>query len=145
MTQRRTPQISPRKQPQQARSSGLVAAILQDVSQSPLERLRTLVHDFLQSECDEATVRVALADAAPLYRHAPEARESNRALRSFMREALPKSAAETREVAGELIFTTLSAVGKSSSETPRSSAQIKAYAGAMTDMFCAYLSALKRG
>jgi len=210
MTQRRTPQISPRKQPQQARSSGLVAAILQaatqvlaregaqrftvarvaekagvsvgsvyqyfpnkaailfrlqsdewrhttellraifeDVSQSPLERLRTLVHVFLQSECDEAMVRVALADAAPLYRHAPEARESraagNRALQSFMREALPKSTAETRELAGELIFTTLSAVGKSFSETPRSSAQVKAYAGAMADMFCAYLGALKRG
>jgi len=210
MTQRRTPQISPRKQPQQARSSGLVAAILQaatqvlakegaqrftvarvaekagvsvgsvyqyfpnkaailfrlqsdewrhttellraifeDVSQSPHERLRTLVHVFLQSECDEAMVRVALADAAPLYRHAPEARESraagNRALRSFMREALPKSTAETRELVGELIFATLSAVGKSFSETPRSSAQIKAYAGAMADMFCAYLGALKRG
>jgi hypothetical protein len=34
-------------------------------------------------------------------------------------------------------------VGKRFSDTPRSSAEIKTYAGVMADMFCAYLTALK--
>src|SRR5215472_1858760 len=120
MTARRSARISSRKQPQQARSAGLVATILQaavqvlakegahrfttarvaekagvsigslyqyfpnkaailfrlqsdewrqtiellrgileDVRKSPLERLRTLVHAFIRSECDEAAVRGA--------------------------------------------------------------------------------------
>jgi hypothetical protein len=88
------PQISRRKQPQQARSTELVAAvpeaavqvltnegaqrfttaqILEDRKKPPFERLRTLVHAFVRSECEEAEVRVALNDAAPLYRDAPEA------------------------------------------------------------------------
>jgi AcrR family transcriptional regulator len=137
MTRRRSPRISSRKQPQQARSTELVAAILhaavpvlakegaqrfttarvaekagvsvgslyqyfpnkaailfrlqsdewrqttqllrgilEDAQRSPLERLRALVHAFIRSECDEAAVRVALGDAAPFYRDAPEAEEA---------------------------------------------------------------------
>src|SRR5215218_2547666 len=44
----------------------LLRGILEDASRPPLERLRTLVHAFIRSECDEAAVRVALDDAAPL-------------------------------------------------------------------------------
>ena len=40
---------------------------------------------------------------------------------------------------------TLSAVGKEFSESPRSAAEIEAYADAMADMFCAYLTRLARG
>ena len=137
MTDRRNAQISSRKQPKQARSAELVAAILEaavqvlakegaqrfttarvaekagvsvgslyqyfpnkaailfrlqsdewrqttemmreileDIERPPLERLRTLVHAFIRSECDEAAMRVALNDAAPLYRDAPEAQEA---------------------------------------------------------------------
>jgi len=58
-----------------------------------LERLRKLVHMFIQSECDGAAVRVALDDAAPLYRDAPEAVEAQEAsdptIDAFMVEALP--------------------------------------------------------
>jgi AcrR family transcriptional regulator len=136
MTGRRSASISSRKQPQQARSSDLVAAILdaavqvlmkqgaqrfttarvaekagvsvgslyqyfpnkaailfrlqsdewrqtaallrdilEDATQPPPARLRRLVHAFIRSECEEAAVRVALNDAAPLYRDAPEAIE----------------------------------------------------------------------
>src|SRR3984885_7231650 len=46
---------------------------LEDTRRPPLQRLRRLVHAFVKSECDEADVRVALSDAAPLYRDAPEA------------------------------------------------------------------------
>ncbi|MBX9400323.1 TetR family transcriptional regulator [Lysobacter sp. BMK333-48F3] len=124
----------------------LWSGILADIERPPLERLRVLTHAFIRSECDEAQVRVALDDAAPLYRDAPEALDARasgeRAFETFMREALPDAAGPTRAVAGELITTTLSAVGKSFSESPRTAAEIEAYAEAMADMFCAYLKRL---
>lgn len=127
----------------------LLRDILEDVQRPPLERLRALVHAFIRSECDEAAVRVALDDAAPLYRDAPEAKEvkasGDRIVQVFMREALPDVSEATRDLAGDLITTTLSAVGKQFSETPRTSAEIEAYADAMADMFCAYLKSLKHG
>ncbi len=122
-------------------------AILGDTSKPTLERLRHLVHTFIRSECDEATVRVALDDAAPLYRDAPEAQdaraEGERAMGKFIREALPNATEETRALASDLICTTLSAGGKSFSGTPRAMVEIEDYADAMADMFCAYLKALK--
>jgi AcrR family transcriptional regulator len=204
MTDRRSPRISSRKQPKQARSTELVAAILEaavqvlakegaprfttarvaekagvsigsvyqyfpnkaailfrlqseewrqttdllrgvleDRRKPPLERLRVLVHAFIRSECDEAEMRVALNDTAPLYRDAPEAQEvrasGDRTVQVFMLEALPGASATARASAAELITTTLSAVGKRFSETPRTLAEIEAYADAMADMFCAYL------
>lgn len=207
MTERRTSSISSRKQPQQARSTELVAAILdaavqvltkegaqrfttarvaekagvsvgslyqyfpnkasilfrlqsdewrqnirllsdilKDAARPPLDRLRTLVHAFIRSECEEAAVRVALNDAAPLYRDAPEAREvraaGERIVEAFMREALPTTSGAVRAMAGDLITTTLSTVGKDFSESPRSQAEIESYADAMADMFCAYLKSL---
>jgi AcrR family transcriptional regulator len=130
-------------------TSDLLRGILEDVRRSPLERLRTLVHAFIRSECDEAEMRVALNDAAPLYRDAPQAREAraagDRTVQVFMQEALPEASEATRALAGDLITTTLSVVGKRFSETPRTSAEIEAYAQAMADMFCAYLRALEQG
>ncbi len=57
------------------RTTALLRAILEDKSQPPPARLRALVHAFIRSECEEATIRTALDDAAPLYRDAPEAAE----------------------------------------------------------------------
>jgi AcrR family transcriptional regulator len=207
MTDRASPRISSRKQPQQARSADLVAAILEaavqvlakegagrfttarvaekagvsvgsvyqyfpnkaailfrlqsdewrqttdllrdilaDVARPPLDRLRTLVHAFIRSECEEAGMRVALNDAAPLYRDAPEAQAVRVAgsdiVRDFMREALPQGSEEVRALAGDLVTTTLSQVGKAFSEAPRTEEKIAAYAEAMADMFVAYLRSL---
>jgi AcrR family transcriptional regulator len=210
MANRRKPQLSSRKQPQQARSSELVAVILeaalqvltkegaqrftttrvaekagvsvgslyqyfpnkaailfrlqndewrqttdllreilQDRRKPPLDRLRNLVHAFLRSECAEAQMRVALSDAAPLYRDAPEAKEarasSERTMQVFLQDALPKASKAARALAGDLIGTTLSTVGKRFSESPRISPETEAYAEAMADMFCAYLRGISRG
>lgn len=207
MTTRQTARISSRKQPQQARSTELVAAILQAAIQvlakegatrfttarvaekagvsvgsvyqyfpnkaailfrlqsdewqqttqmlrdildktdvAPLERLRTLVHAFIHSECEEAQMRVALNDAAPLYRDAPEAVEvraaGQRAFETFMLELLPDMPAERRALACDLILTTLSSVGKDFSGSPRTAAEIAVYADGMADMFRAYVNAL---
>ena len=130
------------------RTSELLRVILADRTKPPPARLRALVHAFIRSECEEAAIRVALNDAAPLYRDAPEAHDARAAgegiIAAFMREALPKASAATRELAGELIKTTLSEVGKRFSETPRSAAEIALYADGLADMFCAYLGELTR-
>lgn len=127
-------------------TTAMMRAILDDKATPPLDRLRRLVRAFVQSECDEAAIRGALNDAAPLYRDAPEAEaakgEWDNVSDAFMREALPGRPKPVRDLAGDLITTTLSAVGKDFSETPRTPAEIRKYADAMADMFCAYLKSL---
>jgi AcrR family transcriptional regulator len=129
-------------------TSELLRGILADRTKPPAVRLRALVHAFIRSECEEAAVRGALSDAAPLYRDAPEAQEARAAgegiVAGFMREALPEASEATRELAGELIKTTLAEVGKRFSETPRSGAAIVRHADGLADMFCAYLDELAR-
>ena len=92
-------------------TTDLMRSILQDAGSPPLDRLRMLVHAFFKSECDEAAVRGALNDAAPLYRDAPEAAEAmedwDSITDTFMREALPGRAKAVRDLAGDLIATTL--------------------------------------
>ena len=121
---------------------------LEDARRPPLERLRRLVHLFVKSECDEADVRVALADAAPLYRDAPEAHATRAAgaetIATFMREVLPEASDRVRAAAGELLKSTLSAVGKEFSESPRTKTEIARWSDAMADMFCAYLASLQK-
>lgn len=127
-------------------TSELLRGILADRTKPPPARLRALVHAFIRSECDEAATRGALSDAAPLYRDAPEAQDARAAgegiVAAFMREALPKASEATRELAGELIKTTMAEVGKRFSETPRCEAEIVRHADGLADMFCAYLDKL---
>ncbi|WP_434611565.1 TetR family transcriptional regulator [Pseudomonas sp. D2-30] len=128
-------------------TSDMLRDILEDPSTPPLSRLRTLVQAFIQSECDEAQIRVALNDAAPLYRDAPEhqaARTSVQAsVDAFMQQVLPDASMQTRALAGELIIATLSSVGKRFSAMPRVQQEVQSYADAMADMFCAYLKNLQ--
>ncbi|MFJ4246603.1 TetR family transcriptional regulator [Pseudomonas sp. NPDC089741] len=208
MTDRQTARISSRKQPQQARSADLVAAILQAAiqvltehgatrfttarvaekagvsigslyqyfpnkaailfrlqsdewlhttqmlqrilqqEQPPLDRLRTLVQAFIRSECEEAQMRGALNDAAPLYRDAPEAHEVRAAGRqifaAFMLELLPHVTDAIRTAACDLILTTLSSTGKDFSASPRSEQEISVFADALADMFSAYVVSLNQ-
>jgi len=127
-------------------TSELLNGILTDRAHPPLERLRRLTHAFLSSECDEAEVRIALGDAAPLYRDAPEADEiragSSQIIRDFIGEALPRVNSQTVELVADLIEATFTQVGSGFSETPRSDEEITRYADAMADMFAAYLEKL---
>lgn len=106
--------------------------ILGERTRPPLARLRLLVDTFIRSEFEEASLRIALDDAAPLYRDAPEAQEiheeGDRIVEAFMREALPDASEQTRQVSGELIIITMTSVGKVLSETPRTDAEIAAFA-----------------
>ena len=127
-------------------TTDLLCGILQDVEQPPLGRIRTLVHAFIRSECEEAAVRGALNDAAPLYRDAPEAQEvkamADRTVQSFTLETLPEAPEAVRAMTAELVMKTLSAVGADFSAKERTSAEIEAYSDALADMFCAYLQSL---
>ena len=86
-------------------------------------------------------------DAAPLYRDAPEAEEAKSATHPFMEEfileVLPGVSKPVRDVARDLIMTTLGTVGQDFSSTPRTEDEIDVYADAMSDMFCAYLRGLE--
>lgn len=129
------------------RTSALLRSILEDGTTLPLVRVRRLVRAFIQSECEEAAVRIALSDAAPLYRDAPEAIEAKKdnvqIFRTFLQEALPGVPDHKRMLAGDLIKMTLSQVGSSFSETPRTEAEIVAWSDALADMPCAYLEQLR--
>ncbi|ALM86169.1 TetR family transcriptional regulator [Bordetella sp. N] len=124
----------------------MLRSILEDTRHPPPARLRNLVHAFFKSECEEAAMRTALNDAAPLYRDAPETREvkanGQRTIQAFIDEAAPNAPTAQRALAGDVINATLGAVGKQFSETPRKPAEITTYADAVADMLCAYLAAL---
>ncbi len=129
-------------------TTGLLERILADSSLPPPERLRSAVRTFFRSECDEAQLRVALADAAPLYRDAPETRahrkKATRGVLAFMREVLPGLGAKEHAFAVDVIATAMSAIGEKISEQGRSRAEVDAFAAAMGDMFCSFLDGLAR-
>ncbi|AWN45425.1 TetR family transcriptional regulator [Methylobacterium terrae] len=130
-------------------TTALLRGILQDPAPSPPERLRAMVHAFVRSECEEAAMRGALGDAAPLYRDAPEAEDSRvaatDAIRAFLREAVPDLAEARCRIAGDLIAMTLGAVGEGISEMSADDPAVEAYADGLADMLCAYLARLAAG
>jgi AcrR family transcriptional regulator len=127
-------------------TSAMLRDILEDRTVPPGGRVRALVHAFIRSECEEATVRTALNDAAPFYRDAPEAAaahaESAHIVQAFLKESAPNASDAQRALAGDLIKTTVSEVGSSFSAVPRQPDEIHAYADALADMLCAYLERL---
>ncbi|HEY0328871.1 MAG TPA: TetR family transcriptional regulator [Rhodopseudomonas sp.] len=128
-------------------TGGLLAGILLDRSRPPRERLRLAVVAFVRSECEEAQIRGALDDAAPLYRDAPEARRlrlaGTKTARAFLREALPDIAQAELLVAADVVMMAMAAVGKQLSETGYASAAIDARAHALGEMLCGYLETLQ--
>jgi AcrR family transcriptional regulator len=128
-------------------TNDLLCGILEDERTSPMDRLRRLVHAFVRSECDEAAVRGALDDAAPLYRDAPEARTAKAsgktAIQAFMRKALPDATEQARLLAADLVTTTLTGVGKDFSTRPHALADVDIFADGLADMLCVYLESLR--
>jgi AcrR family transcriptional regulator len=127
-------------------TGAMIRNILEDQSRSPQRRLRDMVTAFIRSECEEAAVRIALGDAAPLYRDAPEAKEprmaGTRTLILFMRELLPAASDAQRMLAADIMAMSLAAVGKRVSEDGRSAEAVEAASCATADMFCAYLESV---
>ena len=131
------------------RTGELMHSILADTRRPPLERLRATVEAFFISGWEEAALRVALGDAAPSYRKAPEVAEHRRQgreqSRRFMAELLPGASPKERRFASDFVMTTMSVVGKKASEQARSRAEVEVWGRAMGEMLCAYLTQLSTG
>jgi len=125
----------------------LLDRILSDKSISTADRVRTVVREFFRSECDEAALRAALSDAAPMYRHAPETAEHHRAgtsrMASFVKEILPDVPSSQRRVAVDVFMTTISAVGKNISAQQRSRTEVNTLANAIAEMLNAYFDRVR--
>jgi AcrR family transcriptional regulator len=130
------------------RTATILEEILAPSATPPLTRLRVAVRAFFDSECDEAELRVALEDAAPLYRTAPEAqahrKKASRFIDAFLAEVMPAASKQKRAFAADLLTTTMSAMGKRVSEQGRSRAEVTAFANATGEMLCNYLDGLAK-
>jgi AcrR family transcriptional regulator len=128
-------------------TGALLHKIFTDTTLPPSERLRAATLAFFRSECEEAQLRVALGDAAPLYRDVPETDEHHvegtRRMQTFLKELLPSVSARERAFAADLIKTAMSSMGKAVSEQNRSRAEVDRLAMALGDMFCGYLERLE--
>ena len=127
-------------------TSTMFRDMLTDRTLEPMARLRAVTHAFVQSECAEAAMRIALDDAAPLYRDAPEAHEPRvrvlRVIEGFLAEAVPGLPAARYPIVGTLLGETLGAIGKSISERTTDPDEIAARSDALADMLCAYVASL---
>ena len=125
---------------------GQLEQILRDSNVAPLQRLRTAVRTYFQSECDEAEFRSALEEAAPLYLEAPEAHshalQGRRLMERFMQDALPQVPARERTVVADLMRVVMSSTGKALSSETRSRSEVDRLAAALGDMFCVYLESM---
>lgn len=121
----------------------LLEGILTNSDRLPFDRLREMVRVFFQTEWAEADLRMALDDAAPLYRDAPEAQENwqtcKHCMLGFMNEAVPQVPVENRAFIADVVMTVMTAVGERISEQARSELEVEIMAEAIGDMFCSYL------
>ena len=129
-------------------TAGLLQSILADRNRPPFERLRLVTRAFFRSECEEASLRVALSDTAALYRDAPESKEhkssADRYLLPLVQEVLPAASTKQRRLATEVVTMTLYTLGKKASELGRSLPEVDALAGQVGDMLCAYLEKMRK-
>lgn len=123
-----------------------IDAILGDEKRPAALRLRALLHTFFQSECDEAPLRLALDAAGPSYHDAPGSRSrrrrSQRIVRTFIAAAAPKASSQQRRFAAQLLFVTMTSLGKRISELHPESAEIERWAQAVSEMLTMYLAQL---
>jgi AcrR family transcriptional regulator len=121
----------------------LLEGILTNSDRLPFDRLREMVRVFFQTEWAEADLRMALNDAAPLYRDAPEAQENwqtfKRCMLGFINDALPQVPVENQAFIADLVMTVMTAVGERISEQARSELEVETMAEAIGDLFCSYL------
>jgi AcrR family transcriptional regulator len=126
----------------------LLDGILTDARLDAAERLRAAMRAFFRTECDEAPLRRALGDAAPLYRDAPQAREHRERgmpiLLDLVGRVAPGVPPQRRAFAAEFYVAVMSAMGKHISDADRTPAEVDEWANATADMFLAYLREARR-
>jgi AcrR family transcriptional regulator len=128
------------------KTSATVEALLGDAKQPPALRLRATMRAFFLSECEEAPLRVALDAATPNYHEAPEAQavreRGSLVVEEFVKAAAPRASRAQRAFAVELLFMTMSAVGKHVSERRPTPAETVRWADAVAAMLTTHLAGL---
>jgi AcrR family transcriptional regulator len=128
------------------RTGATIDSILADESLPPAPRLRKLLRAFFRSECEEAPLRLALDAAAPSYHSAPESRagrpSSQRIVAAFVAAATPRASPRQRRFAAQLLFITMTSIGKQLSEVRSAAADIDRWADAVSEMLTMYLAHL---
>ncbi|HEY3805376.1 MAG TPA: TetR family transcriptional regulator [Kofleriaceae bacterium] len=123
-----------------------IDAILGDTTQPPQQRLRTMIRAFFHSECEEAPLRNALDAATPDYHAAPESRakreRGRHVVRRFLAAAAPRATPRQRAHGAELVFMTMTSVGKQLSERRPTKAEVNRVADAIASMLTWYLAQL---
>jgi AcrR family transcriptional regulator len=123
-----------------------IDAILGDGKLPPARRLRKLLRAFFQSECDEAPLRLALDALAPSYHSAPESRAGRRRsqaiVSAFMTAAAPSASPRQRRFAAQLLFMTMTSLGKQLSERRPDASEIDRWADAVSEMLTMYFAQL---
>lgn len=141
-----------------ARTGAMIEAILSDEERSPADRLRDTTRAFFLSECEEAPYRRALDAAAPVWQDTPQTtvgrERSRRVVAAFLAAAAPYASAAQRDFASEILFLTITSVGKQVSErlgpgvatTGEGEARsgVEALADAIAAMLTNYLAELGR-
>lgn len=126
-----------------AATGKLLEGIVTDTRLDAAGRLHAVMRAFFRTEWDEAPLRRALGDAAPLYRDSQQARDRHESghptLAALIAEVAPGLTPKRRAFAVELYITSMTAIGKQVSETQRTPAEVDAWATATADMFLAYL------
>jgi AcrR family transcriptional regulator len=123
-----------------------IDTILSDEKLPPAQRLRALLRTFFRSECDEAPLRLALDAAAPSYHDAPESRarrrRSQRIVSAFVKAAAPNASPPQRRFAAQLLFMTMTSLGKQLSELHPDGTEIDRYATEVSKMLTMYFAHL---
>ncbi|HSY22708.1 MAG TPA: TetR/AcrR family transcriptional regulator [Polyangiaceae bacterium] len=131
------------------KTGAAIDTLLGDTSRAPAERLRATMRAFFQSECDEAPLRLALDAATPNYHDAPESkahrRRSRSVVRAFVAAAAPRASPSQRRFAADLLFMTMTAIGKQVSERRPTEAEARRWADATAAMVTGYLAQLSPG
>ena len=129
-----------------AKTGEVIDAILGDDRLPPARRLRKLLRAFFQSECDEAPLRLALDPVTPSYHGAPEARAGRRRsevlVGAFMNAAAPGASPRQRRFAAQVLFATMTSLGKQLSERGPSASEIDRWADAVSRMLMMYFAQL---
>jgi len=122
------------------RTGSTMGALLGDPATPPEERLGAMIHQFFQSEA-------ALHAAAPSCVEVPESRAgrelSKAIVQSFIVETAPLASPRQRRFAGELLFTTITAVGKQLAQQHPDAAEVARWSDEITQMLIGYLSKLQ--
>jgi AcrR family transcriptional regulator len=123
-----------------------IDAILGNHKLPPAERLRELFRSFFRSECEEAPLRLALDAAGSSYHDAPESRagrrRSQQIVDGFVKAAAPDASPAQRRFAAQLLFMTLTSLGKQLSERRTDAGQIEHWADEVSQMLTLYFGQL---